>query len=866
MLDPADPSRIWTLPIVGAIALTPVYVLCSGSALSSSVLYLGAAFAGSGTALAWVLVKRMGRGWMLVALGFAAWTLGDLAWDLHDVFGISGVSTNLQNGLYLAAYPFLIAGALMLPLVRRSEVETAVRQLMDALLLFASTFSLLWMFYGDELMGGGALSVAFPTLDLLTLAIVARAVVGTGNWPTAIRILAIALGLMVAADLTWRLQLATDSYALSNWTNTLYMDSYLLAAAAALHPRAHPSPGIDTSHWGDGVKKRLGALAAASVIPGLLLAFGGQRLNDEDAYYVLAGAAFIVPLLALGRAADLVHSLRRLALEAESARARADTIVAASPTAIAVTDRHGIVSVWNAAAERTSGYRAADVIGGPAPIVPADDFEGTAGLLQRALDGEPLHRVAVKLTKPDGEVVDTRVSTAPIGTGDGEIVALWEDVTSERVHAAKLDRLAHHDPLTGLPNRRSFEERLATIPGSPHDSTWVLLLDVDHFKSINDTGGHALGDDVLRELGAALADQLRYGDFFARLSGDEFAALLFDVPHGVATTIADRVIDAARAFRLDWNGRTIDVTVSAGLAQFDATLAAATVLQRADEALYEAKRLGRNRVEDWTATLEPQTGARLWSPIIKDALADDRIELFLQPIVPLQDDDGPATYEALCRLRNPDGLILKAAQFIEASEQLGLTPAIDRRMFERAIALITDTPNVRVFVNLSPSSLTDASLLRWLESEIARLPSASLGIEVTERSALLRPKHAATILTRLIDAGALIAIDDFGIGFNSFHELATLPCQLVKIPVELAIMVGADDVSHAIARSVTDVAHAYGKKVVIEGIETAEADAIARRLSIEYGQGWFYGRPAASEDVTAALTAPVTGSALAAEL
>jgi len=227
-------------------------------------------------------------------------------------------------------------------------------------------------------------------------------------------------------------------------------------------------------------------------------------------------------------------------------------------------------------------------------------------------------------------------------------------------------------------------------------------------------------------------------------------------------------------------------------------------------------------------------------------LRDDRLELFLQPIVPLR-GSGPDTYEALCRLRLPSGALAEARTFIEAAEELALISAVDRVMLEKAARLLATGEYGRIFVNLSPSSLHNAPLLRWLERTLAELPPQSLGLEITEHTALVRPGRAAVSLARLVDAGAVIAIDDFGLGFTSFRELATLPCHIVKIPAELSRWAGVDGAADAITRAVATVAHAYGKQVVIEGIETEEADRRARELQIEYGQGWHYGRPIPTE-------------------
>lgn len=839
-----------SIPVFGAALLTLAYLQWGNHNKAAAVLYLAAAFSGALTVGAVTIVRRksFARGWWLFSAGILAWACGDLVWALHDVLGVTAVPPQLENAFYVTTYPFLILAMFALPLGGRTRLDTILRQLLDATLLFASAFCALWVFYGDFLLSAGVrdpFAIVYPSLDLALLAVVIRFVFSSGRWPASYRLLVLSLTLLLGADLMWRVMLANGTYSVSSWINTLYMDAYLLAAAAALHPTARAIGGWANPDWGHHTReiwRRVVLLAFAVPIPGVLFYFERARIDDRPELVIVAAAAVLLPLLVLARTADVLRTLRHVAREAETARHRSEAIIAASPVAICVADRSGTVRIWNGAAERYTGRCAEDAVGKPFSLDAAEDADHVEELLRRALAGVPLDRVEMKVRSAGGRIGDIRVSSAPLGTADGEIVFLAQDVTRERRHRAELHELAHRDTLTGLPNRRSFEEQLVAAEEHRAGGTWVVLLDVDNFKSVNDAAGHTVGDDVLRELGAILRRELRYGDFLARLSGDEFAAIFYDVPGAVATQVAERLLECARDFRLDAGPRTIDATMSAGIAELEPTIDGATAFQRADDALYEAKRLGKNRVERWTTGIGSEIESRAWSPIIKDALRDDRIELFLQPIVSLR-SPGPTICEALCRLRMPNGRLVEASDFIEAAEAQALIPAIDRRMLEKAAELIAATPTLRIFVNLSPASFQSAAVIRRLERILSELPQQALGIEITERTALLRPNRASTTLARLIDAGAVVAIDDFGLGFTSFNELATLPCHLVKIPAGFVDPSGRDTASDAIARAVTNVAHAYGKEVVIEGIENEEADALARSLRIEYGQGWYYGRP-----------------------
>ena len=845
------PSRPWLLPLAAAAVLTPLFMRFGDSNSAAATLYLTAAFGGTGTMVALVMRRRsLGLGWRLLTLGFATWAAGDVVWCLHDMFGIASAPVFLENALYVAAYPLLCSAVLILPLARPSGPEICVRQLLDAAMLFAAGFCLLWVAYGDYASDhhAGFLAVLFPACDVALLALVGRFVFDSNRWPASFGLLTAAIVLVLSADLVWRVTLTFGSYTVGSWDNTLFMDAYLVVAAAMLHPTAARVGGFATSDWSAGGKaaaRRLAVLATAACVPGLLLYFLQPRIKDRTDLLVIAVTAAAVPLLAIARGADLVRVLRRVAIEADTERQRTASIVTASPIPIVVLDQSLIVREWNDAAERLSGYSRAEALGHRGPVLQWEDDTFMTRVLTDALAGTHADAAEGRFVARNGASLDVQVSTAALGSG-GEIVVLVQDVTSERRQQADLYELAHRDELTGLPNRRSLEERLAQLETpEQHGTTWLVALDVDNFKSVNDLEGHTLGDESLRRLSALLRHELRAEDFVARLSGDEFAAILYGLSEEYATAIAERVLEAAREFRLSSGGTTADMTLSAGLAPVDG-LGGAAALAHADAALHEAKRLGKNRLERWSTRLDTSRDVRKWSPVIKDALRDDRLELFLQPIVPLH-GSGPDTYEALCRLRLPDGALAEAGSFIKAAEELALMPAIDRFMLEKATRLLSNGWYGRIFVNLSPSSLHSVSLMRWLERTLAGLPPQSLGLEITEHAALVRPGRAAVTLARLVDAGAVIAIDDFGLGFTSFRELATLPCHIVKIPAELSRWSGVDGATDAITRAVATVAHAYGKQVVIEGIETADADRRARELQIEYGQGWYYGRPAPSE-------------------
>lgn len=719
-------------------ATIAAYVLCAGSPTAEGLTYLGAALGGFAALTIGLRrrLSRLGATWQAFVAAVAMFAAGDVIWAMEEVTRVKLPWADVSDVLYLGSYPLFAAALIGFSASRREPVETVLRQLADAGLLFIAAFSAVWFLLLDPIVDGRrlpggelALTLAYPTLDLVLLALVFRFAFTSGPWPISYRLLTAAFFAMFVGDITWRLGLANGTYDVSSWINVLFMAGYVLWGAAALHPSIATIDDFgfaarDASHrsaW-----RRLAVVGLASGVPPVVLMLGRNHLDDRSDILVFAAVLVLLPLLSLVRVADMLRSLHRL--------------------------------------------------------------------------------------------------------------------------LAEISVLANHDPLTGLPNRRRFEADLAAaaaaIDGHP---THLALFDIDDFKSLNDTGGHGLGDEILRELSLLIRRSVGDEGSLARLSGDEFALILRDVDASGASRLVESVLDVAREFRLETDGVVFDVSLSAGIYAFRSGDSPELALRRVDEALYRAKASGKNRAEVWAAHTVGVIGtARAWSPRIKDALREDRLELYLQPIVALS-DESPVFHEALCRLRQENGAVIPASEWIEHAERIGLMPAIDLRMIEKAEQLLSVAPRLRVLVNVSPSSFGDAAVLHRFGIALERVPRGSLGIEVTEHTALRDLGLAAETLSRFQADGALVAIDDFGLGFTSFTELATLPCDLVKIPGSFTNDPEGDSTA-AIAGAIAGLAHHFGKAVVIEGVETAATARRAKLIGIEYAQGWHYGVPASPAD------------------
>jgi len=534
---------------------------------------------------------------------------------------------------------------------------------------------------------------------------------------------------------------------------------------------------------------------------------------------------------------------------------RLQALVRTSPLPIVVLDVDGNVTLWNPAAERLSGWSEAEVAGGPPPLVPAEgeDAMRIAELFGCAPQREALSE-EVQLTTKSGEALDLSVWTTPVQDADGAvagIMAVIVDLTERKRQEDRIRHLAGHDPLTDLPNRRAFEDALALhVKRARRGSAGSLfVMDLDDFKIVNDTLGHPAGDRCLIRLAGDLGEVLRPGDLLARFGGDEFAVLVDGVSGRQAKVVAERLQHRVSDFRLAEGDHVFDLSISIGICPIDGSLDCDAALARADSALYEAKEQGRNRVVVSVGARREGADAGLesrWATRIKDALRDERLVLQFQPIVRLE--SGESEYvEALVRMRHENGMLIGPGSFLPAAERFGLMPQIDRWVVEQAVRLLRQRSDLRVFVNLAGPSLDDGDLLDLVAYELraGRIGPGRLGIEVTEQTAVRDLAAARYRLAELRGLGCLVALDDFGVGFSSFEHLKVLPADFVKIGDSFVARLKADPANRAIVQGIAAVAHALGKQVIAEAVETESAARLLASYGIEYGQGHLWGRPSA---------------------
>lgn len=543
--------------------------------------------------------------------------------------------------------------------------------------------------------------------------------------------------------------------------------------------------------------------------------------------------------------------------------------------AVVTTDCAARITFLNPAAEKLTGWRLADAVGKAADEVLGfiDEASGAriSALLQDSIRLGEVVRVpdGAVLVRRDGSLVSVRDSAAFLRGADGAIegeVLVLQDVTRTRRLQRELAHSAMHDALTDLPNRRSFELSLAAAcqdAGSSGSRYVVGYLDLDRFKLINDTAGHAAGDAALREVARIMSGSLRREDLLARLGGDEFGLILRGCDTVDAERICGNLIARIREIAFFWEGRSYTLGASVGITGVEGRRREpGEVLKEADVACYAAKSGGRNRVAAYRADVGEAALHRRHMVVaasLRDAIAGGRLLLYAQEVVSLQQgclDPGRAV-ELLVRMRDNDGRIVEPSAFIPAAERYDLMGQIDRwvigTVFERYSNLLRRTPNLIFGVNLSANALDDDTLWGYVSDLIASSGVApwQVGFEITETAMMTNPPAATAFAAAAQAAGVRIALDDFGAGLSSFSYLKSFKVDAIKIDASFVRDAPTSERDVQIVKAIVGLAGALGIRTIAEGIETREMRDTVARLGVGFGQGYYWSRPRPLDDVLA---------------
>jgi diguanylate cyclase (GGDEF)-like protein/PAS domain S-box-containing protein len=529
-----------------------------------------------------------------------------------------------------------------------------------------------------------------------------------------------------------------------------------------------------------------------------------------------------------------------------------------APIGMALVDLAGQVLRVNDAMCRITGFTAAEV-GARAfrDLSDPQDVDVDALQMVELLDGHrPTYQIEKRYRHAWGHQVWVQLSVSLVHDDEGRplyFIAQVQDIAERKELEGRLEQLVDHDFLTALFNSRRFEQALAQETKSAArygGGGAVLLVDLDHFKEVNDQFGHKAGDDLLKTVAAALRGRMRETDVLARLGGDEFGIILPQVDSQQAELVAEGIVKTLRRQTAMLAEHQIPVTASVGIALFDGRTSI-EILSAADLAMYEAKEAGRDRF----AVYRPSTGMppRLSSRLseaerIQCALTHDRLELLCQPILDLATNEI-SQYELLLRLRTEDGQLLPPSAFLYVAERFGTILAIDAWVVRQAVALIAAHAragrSLTLNVNISAKSIGNPQLIAIIDRALADsgIDPACLVFELTETAAIGNIDHAKTFTTELRNRGCRFALDDFGSGFGSFYYLKHLPFDYFKIDGDFIRGFGANPTDQLVVEAIVGIARGMGKKTVAEFVTDQAMTDRLRRSGIDYAQGFHIGVP-----------------------
>ena len=573
--------------------------------------------------------------------------------------------------------------------------------------------------------------------------------------------------------------------------------------------------------------------------------------------------------LLLGMIADIserqamIGQMEDMLTQLNAREQRLHTILNNTAEGIITFDERGVIEGLNQSAEKLFGWKEVDIAGkSMAELIAPDNRDTRDDYLEHFLHSEIQrlvgHEDNVNGRHRDGSVFPMAVKiSGMLLEGRQKYIALVSNISERVALIEHLRRLAEHDGLTGLYNRSYFLAELERVVDRVHRSEAahcaLLYIDLDHFKYVNDTLGHAAGDRLLVDVSALLNRRARKSDLVARLGGDEFTVLVYETTPAQVAMVADAFRRQLADYDFNFEGHTVTIGCSIGVAVIEPGVSSPTeIMSRADLACHLAKRGGRNQVHVFSgedsksvASMSLDMG---WSRRIREAIDKNRFLLAWQPIVSTR-TRAVSGYEVLVRMQDESGGLIMPSGFLPTAERFGLSLDIDRWVIVHAIETFAGMPptadRLTYTINLSAQSLNSPEISDLIQQRIhaAGVDPALLTFEITETVAIADLNAAAALLARLRALGCRTALDDFGSGMSSFAYLKELPVDIVKIDGRFVRHIATSTVDEAMVRAMNDIAHALGKLTVAEYVEDEAAFGKLIELGVDYGQGYYLGRP-----------------------
>ena len=593
---------------------------------------------------------------------------------------------------------------------------------------------------------------------------------------------------------------------------------------------------------------------------------------NRGAFHPEKNDVHVIKLFAARAAAELE---RKLALgETLMEKERAQITLHSIGDGVITTDNRGCIDYMNPVAEDLTGWRYHQAMGLSMEAVLHLEEEQNGLVVpdpaQRCLAERRV--IAPKtdnvLISRGGERFSIQGTAAPMIDAQGSsigVVLVFKDVTDSRRMQKIMVHQATHDPLTGLVNRVEFEERLDKALQSAKDfeNTHALLfLDLDQFKIVNDSAGHVAGDELLKQISALLAGQLRGRDTLGRLGGDEFSVLLENCPLSKANKVAEMLINVIREYRFVWDQKTYQVGVSIGIVPIVAeTTTRKQLMHDADQACYVAKDMGRGRAYTHSeADSTQRAGEKLQRKDISDALVSERFMLLYQPIIALDDEQTRlhTRAEVLLRMLDDAGNVITPGAFLPAASRFGLMPQIDRWVIDRVFGsyphIFMQNPGLVLNLNLSAPSIAEDSLLEFILQMFEKtvVKPHQICFELSETTLGHHLANASRLVRSLQEIGCSFALDNFGSGLASFTVLKDLKMDFIKIDGNLIRDINSDEIDRSMVESINSMAHLLEIRTIAESVDGEAAIETLKSIGIDYAQGYYLGELVKLDDLGSA--------------
>ncbi|HWI60199.1 MAG TPA: EAL domain-containing protein [Symbiobacteriaceae bacterium] len=815
------------------------------------------------------------RAWRYFAL--ASWSIGLGNWLWYYYEHIVGVYPFPSGAdvLYMLCYPFMFAGLWGLKGGRFSKAERFTFTLDSGVVLVAGSMISWYVIIGPTLAMQGdlvstVLALAYPLGDIVLLFGLSTLILKgqAGSHRPGLRTLVLAMLFYVVADTGYAHGFTAGTYESGDAVDLISMTGHMLMATAAwVYARGAATGGTRERRAGQERSTTISPLPYAAALVAAILLLVAESSEGYDDVLVLVVGTFVVIVLVIVRQFSAMRENQRLlgetrvmAARVERTGARFQSLFQNSSDVVMVISPKGAIRYQSPSVQRIFGYEPGELRGTHyTTLVHPDDLES---LLQARQNAFRKSKVECRVRDRNGawRWTEAVISDFVPDAGVRGLVINIRDVTERKSLEEQLRRLAYHDPLTGLANRAQFHRLVSAAlnQGDGRPPVAVLFLDLNGFKTVNDSFGHHVGDELLKWLGARIEQAVAGDGVVARLGGDEFAVVVENTAVMLPEGVAERIVRAmTEPFQL--GERQIHCRVSIGIATSHGPGSVDDLLRDADTAMYAAKAERKGGYMVYTPEMHASALDRVeLEADLRAAVSREELLLHYQPIMDLR-KGRISGVEALLRWPHPVRGMIAPDEFIPVAEETGLMQPITQWVIRQACFRLAawhrehpDLAGLTMSVNLSAVDLRRAEIVADVAAilEEAGVRPESLTLEITESLLLERTEAVAQRLQSLRKLGVRLAIDDFGTGYSSLSYLKDFPVDLIKIDRSFIRELSAGSAEATMVRGILEITRALKLRTVAEGVEDPVQVEALTGLPCDFGQGYYFARPVAAEQVT----------------